>query len=125
LSPTYRDNDVAAIPVQPPGRPSRVTICLRNAGGSPVDLYGSDEPRTKTRAVTTVGGRRARANPALTFSEREPATLAGRLSATADRVATFRPGGPWLVWLAVALTVIAVPAALVAALTSSGDDRRR
>jgi hypothetical protein len=125
LPASYRDNDVVAMPLAPPDGPSRVTICLRNDGRSPVDLYATDEARTKTRVVTTVGGRRTRANPVLTFSEREPASLATRMETSAHRVATFRPGGPWLVWLAVALTVVAVPAALVAALATSGEGRRR
>jgi hypothetical protein len=86
-------------------------------------LYGASD-RTKTGAATRVRGRRQKANLQLAFYERRPATLAERWPQIAERMATFRPVGPWMVWLLGLLVVAGVPAAVaVAALQARDADR--
>ena len=119
---TYADNDTVPIPVEPPAEPERVRICVANEGERVIDLYAADD-RTRTRAETFVGGRRVAPNFDLWFTEREPASFADRAGTIAERIATFRPGGPWLPWLIGILVLAAVPLALVVAIVrAAGAD---
>jgi hypothetical protein len=111
----YADNATLRLPVDPPPAPVRATACVRNEGESPLALYGAAD-RTRTAVVTTVDGAPQPATAQLAFYERAPATLAERAPEIAERVATFRPVGPWLVWVLGGLVLVGVPVLLVVAL---------
>lgn len=74
-----------------PGRDRLVTVCVQNAGRTPVALAASAD-RTRSRSVAVVDGRVTDASPWITFYEAGPRRLPGRAGEILSRMATFRPG---------------------------------
>jgi hypothetical protein len=113
----YADNSAHAVAIEPPTRPLLVTACIRDAGARKVALYGSSD-RSRSRVLVTVNGHGEGVAPQLAFYEREPVSIAERLSSVVERVAAFHGflGHTWLVWLVALLVVAAVPAGIGAAL---------
>jgi hypothetical protein len=120
----YADGVPVGVPLAPPRGTVRGAACVRNAGDRRIALYGAGD-RTRTAAGTFVAGRRLDVNFQLAFYERAPASVADRWPTIAERLATFRPVAPWVVWVVAALLLLGVPAALVGAvvLSSSGEER--
>lgn len=119
---TYEDNVVISLPVvRRPGRDVRGSACVRNEGSRRMALYAAGD-RTRRTAVSTVDGRRERVAFQLALYERAPASLAARAPDVAERMATFRPVAPWVVWLLAGLVLLGVPLALAAALGRDEHD---
>jgi hypothetical protein len=130
----------ADVPVQvrltPPSqdRPNG-RLCVRNAGRHAVDLVGTAEPRSQSPAVTTLDGKDAGMDAALTLLEARPASLGSRLGSVLGHAAALTGGafGTWLLWLVgvacVLLVVAGLPLALWSALrddeAGAASDRRR
>ncbi|HZO37367.1 MAG TPA: hypothetical protein VFB41_10900 [Solirubrobacteraceae bacterium] len=130
----YADNAVLGAEFDPPSEPRLATVCFSNRGRVPAYLFAADGTRPVgrevfggdvSRSTTTVDGRRIAANVVLSFYEAKPTSILARTSATASRIAVFRPVGTWFVWLLGALFVIGIPAGLAwALLRAAGDDDR-
>jgi hypothetical protein len=114
VAATYRDGVPVRVPFAAPGRDVLGRVCVRNRGRARIGLYASED--TKTRSVTTVGGRRAPANPQLSFHPRATEDLVSRLPEALRRMALLDPGGAaWPAVLTV-LVLLAVPLAVLWAL---------
>ena len=111
VEPTWVDNALIPIALDPPDRPVHGTFCVRNDGRRSVDLYGAGG-KSQTSAVTESGGRRLPANVVLALRERNAATVASRTGQLADRASAFRPPGPVVLWLLAILVVAGVPLAV-------------
>jgi hypothetical protein len=102
----------------------RVAICVRNAGGRKVALYGGPElAHLGTRAE--IGGRDQATDLTLIFT-RPPNSLLSQTSEIFERASLFRPVwiGPWAYWLLAGLLLVAVPALLARSLhDASANDR--
>jgi hypothetical protein len=98
---------------------SSVAVCLRNAGGSRVALYGNSALAARGTSVIA-GGRDVHTDMSLVF-ERPPRSLASQAGAIAQRAALFRYGGmsPWLYLVLAAGLLVAGPLALVRALRTA------
>jgi len=113
---------IGYLPVEAPVPPPRPDlfgrVCVRNAGRTTVTLVGTEEFRTATRAATTVDGKPVAPDLALTLFENRAASVPALLPEIVDRVASLRGflGHPAVVWLLLALVVVAVPAAMLAVL---------
>ena len=116
---SYRDSDLVTFPVEPPEEPKRVAICLRNEGSRVIDLYAAAD-RTRTRNDTFVDEEHVAPNFVIWFTEQFQHSFAGRSPTIAQRIATFRPGGPWVPWTLIILFLAGVPLALVLALGRAG-----
>ena len=119
--PIYADSDVLTFPVDPPEGPKEVEVCARNEGRRPVDLYAAAD-RTRTKADTFVDDQHVAPNFMLFFTERFEHSFARRSPTMAQRIATFRPGGPWLPWVLIVALLAGVPLALVGALWRGARD---
>jgi hypothetical protein len=125
----WKDNDLLAFVLDPPGRALEGRFCVRNEGRWTIDLYGADD-RTKSLSVTRVGGRPQRANIQLAFAERAPGSVAGHRQRIAERITAFRPAviATPVVWILAVLVLLALTigggVALTVALRSDDDDRR-
>jgi hypothetical protein len=119
IAARYADNDVVHVPVRAPARASAVQACVANRGRHAVYLYGSADPRSRSRSVARVAGRDTGISPQVAFYERRPASILERLPATMARASAFRPGfvGPWLLWPLLVLLVLGMPALVVWAIS--------
>lgn len=127
----YADNSVLGVFLDPPPGPRLASICFENRGRVSAYLHAADSTRPSGRVVfggdvarsaTTVNGRPAPANVVLGFYEREPQSILARIPVSAERIAVFRPGGAWFVWLLGALFVAGIPTALGWALLRASSD---
>lgn len=111
----YADSQLLRVGVDPPPRPTEVTICIENRGEHKVALYASDD-RTNSRSTVRVDGRAVDPDFGIAFYEREPHSLASQLPANLQRASAFRPlVTPAVLWVLLALTVVGVPLAVLAA----------
>lgn len=106
----------------PDGR--RVEVCVRNAGGRKLALYGGAE-LAKRESGVTVDGQPVATDLTLVFT-REPRSVLSQVPTMLDRAALFRPGwvGAWTFWLLGALLVVGAPALLARALWLGGAVER-
>ena len=104
-----------SVPVEPPREAVAATICIRNLGERHVELAASDD-RTNARRPVTVDGRGYPQNFVITFSEREPRSLAAGLPTSLVRASAFRPVSPALLWPLLALFALGVPLGVLYAL---------
>lgn len=128
VPPGTLDTQQVRLAVPPAPRDLPVKVCFRVAESVdvPLGLYASAD-RTRSRSVARVGGRRTEQSVWFSFHEGAPRTIAERLSATAQRIAVFRPGyvTPVVVWALFALLLCGVPAAVVwAYVRAVGEDER-
>jgi hypothetical protein len=93
-------------------------VCVRNAGSADVWFLGTVEERALSTQRTTIDGRPASVQLAMTLQEREDRGLLARTGQLVDRAAAFRPGylGPAALWALLAVVVVGVPAATLLAL---------
>jgi hypothetical protein len=103
------------------------TLCLHNDGRHSVAFYGVPNGGRQAASVTmTLDGKRVkdRQLTVTLLSSRSQSAL-GRLGELLDRMAMWRPGGPWATWLLFILALVGVPAAVGVALARAGalDDR--
>jgi hypothetical protein len=116
----YRAPAVVRADIDPP-EPSRLgRICLANRGRRAVVLLGTREPRTLSRAVTTIDGAPSAADISLRFLAAEPGTVPERLGSLVDRISAFKPTvlEQPILWLVLALVVVGVPALALYALAA-------
>jgi hypothetical protein len=103
-------------------------LCVRNAGTADVWFLGTVEERALASERTTVDGRPAPAQLAVTLQAREPRSLLARTGELLDRAAAFRPGylAPVVLGLLLAAVVLVVPAAVLLAFRRAlAEDARR
>ena len=115
----YNPRTALEIPISPAARQiAGGEVCVRNAGRSDVWFLGTVEERALSTQRTTIDGRPAAVQLAMTLQEREDRGLLARTGELLDRVAAFRPGylGPAVLWILLAAVVLAVPAATLLAL---------
>jgi hypothetical protein len=113
------------IPVAPPRRESAGgQLCVRNAGRADVWFLGTVEERALSTQRTSIDGRPAEVQLAVTLQEREDRGLLARTGQLLDRAAAFRPGylGPGVLWLLLAAAAVGVPAATLLALRRALDE---
>lgn len=111
-----------------------VDVCIRHAGGAPVEIYG-DVASGGIRDVAALGrhptlassdarldGRKLRADAFLRFPGPQRSVLA-QAPTMIERMSRFRAGwfGPWLPWLLLGLLGLAAPAALYRAAVLADD----
>lgn len=110
----YQDNELLAVPVDPPTRPTPVRVCIRNDGRTRMDLYAAGDS-TRSRSHVELDGRRLERAIQFSFWERQPRSIAERFPETIERMTVFRPGwvGEWLLWPLAALLVAGMPAVAV------------
>ena len=121
----YNRRTAVEIPIAPARRPVRGgRVCVRNAGRADVWFLGTVEERALSTQRTTIDGRPARVQLALTLQERENRGLAARTGQLLDRAATFRPGylGPAVLWVLLGAVALGVPAAALLALRRAVDE---
>jgi hypothetical protein len=111
----YADNLVQNLRVRPPARSLIVRACIRNGGSTKIALYSSDN---RSRPIVTVGRSSLITAPAFGFWEAKPHTIASRASLTVQRMAVFRGplGYPAVVWIVLALALLALTVGLAAVL---------
>jgi hypothetical protein len=112
--------------IRPPDRNRVGTVCVRNAGSSPVSLFGTNEPTAIGVSRTTVDGRSLGDEQAieLILLEGEDRSIVGRLGTIMHRASDFTGGLMpfWLAWPLVVLFVLATPFAIFAAFRLAFDD---
>lgn len=118
------------VPIEPPGRDVRGSVCFRNDGRRPVALLATTDARILSRADPVVDGKRVSdTEVALTVMRREPASLASRVDEVFAHASNLAPGfaGPWLFWLLSGLVLVAIPlgALAAAAKPEDGEQERR
>jgi hypothetical protein len=117
--------DVAEASFTPPSGPRGARVCIRNAGGQAVQLVGTEELRTATRATTTIAGV-PQADMALTIYEPGRRSLLAVTPQILDRAALYKAGflRGWMLFPLALLVALGVPAGVLWALTSAlGEDR--
>ncbi len=99
-------------------------LCVRNAGRTDVWFLGTVEERALATQRTSIDGRPAPVQLAVTLQEREPRAFLARVGELVDRAAAFRPAylGPAVLWLLLAGVVLLVPAAVLAAFRRALDE---
>jgi hypothetical protein len=118
----YPDNSSVDAPVGVVAAGARVRVCVENAGPGPVALFGSppdtppydlDDPELQAR-------------PAFVFLREPPPSMLSLVPVAFERSALFKFGGagPWLAWLLLAVVAVAVPLALVRALSAAYASER-
>ena len=118
----YADNDIVSVRIDPPERPTTVSVCIRNQGKRQIELYGTGDTSAAPVRTELDGARTQNFN--LAFYEAEEVSLWKRKHAVAERAGRFRPVGEDTVLLLAALVVAVVPVALALALVLSVRRRR-
>jgi hypothetical protein len=117
----------AEVTLAPAPRSVTGALCLTPKGAA-VDLVGTNEPRSLAFADTFVGGKRAPSgvDAAVTLLEAHSTSLAGRTSAILDHASAFTGGWApvWLLWPALVLVVVGLPAGALAALVMATGAQR-
>jgi hypothetical protein len=108
IPPTYRVGQPLHVRIEPPREATETTICVRNQGRRAIELAASDD-RTNARRPVEVGGAPYTQNFVITFSEREPRSIADGLPTSLDRASAFRPVSAAVLWPLLALFVLGVP----------------
>jgi len=115
----YDPRSALEIAVMPPRREiGGGRLCVRNAGRADVWFLGTVEERALSTQRTSIDGRPARVQLAVTLQAREDRSLLARTGQLLDRAAAFRPGylGPGVLWGLLAASAVGVPAATLLAL---------
>jgi hypothetical protein len=107
----------------PAGRPVRV--CLVNATGPPVYLYGSGQANSAVHL--TVAGKPVPLGIALVAVRPQPQSLLSQLSTVFSRAALFRPGwvGQWTFWVLLIAVAVAMGLAGAAVAAAGAEDGRQ
>jgi hypothetical protein len=102
-------------------------VCVRNAGREDVWFLGTVEERALSTQRTTIDGRPAAVQLAMTLQEREDRSLLARAGQLLDRAAAFRPGylAPAVLAVLLAAVAVGVPAATLLALRRAVDEDAR
>jgi len=102
--------DVLEASFAAPSGPRIATVCVRNDGDRRVALVGTEEPRTATRAVTTIRGA-VQPDLALTIYEPGRQSLLGVAPQILDRAALYKAGflRGWMLAPLALLVVVGVP----------------
>ena len=99
-------------------------VCVRNTGRADVWFLGTVEERALSTQRTTIDGRPAAVQLAMTLQEREDRSILARTGQLLDRAAAFRPGylGPAALAVLLAAVALGVPAATLLALRRAVDE---
>lgn len=111
-----RADGPVSVPIEPPREAVETTVCVRNVGSRQFELAASIDRTNARRTVTASDGRQFGQNFVITFSEREPRSLASGLSTSVERAGAFRPVPPAVLWPLLALFVFGVPLGVLYAL---------
>ena len=122
----YPDNRPTATAVSPGvPAPGRVDVCVRNAGGRRVALWGGDASDAYPSRAT-VGDRPASGDLSLVLLRRHARTALSLVPTIFRRAALFHPSwvGSWTFWLLLAGVVLVMPALLCVAVgrAAQGSD---
>ena len=113
----YADNTLLGLKVTPPQHSMLLRVCVRNLGAHKVALYSAADV-AHSRAVVDIDGTPAGASPGFGFWEGKERSIAQRWPLTMSRIAVFRGplGYTAVVWLVLALALVALVAGFGAAL---------
>jgi hypothetical protein len=117
----YPDNRAQTVPLEREASEGRISVCVRNAGDSPVALYGN-AGQAAYASTMRLDGRDVGLDAQMVFLDDEPATLLSLTPEIFRRAATFRASwvGPWTFWALAAGVVLIVPLLLALALRAAG-----
>jgi hypothetical protein len=107
-----------ALPIAPPRRAEIASACFVNRGVTTVLLSGTNEARTLAAPETTIAGRPASGDIALTFLRARQISLLDRLGEVFGHASNLTDDlvPSWLIWIIAFVIAFGVPAAAVAAL---------
>jgi hypothetical protein len=107
----------ALLPIAPPPHEQIGLVCLLNRGSSPLQLLGSQEARSFSRAQLVIAGRAVVGEIGLALLDGRPRSLLDRLDEAFAHASnlTDRLVPAWLIWLVAVLVTLGVPLAMVAA----------
>jgi hypothetical protein len=107
---------VVALPVRAPRRTVFGSACVVNRGTTPAVLFGSTEPRTRTRSVLSINGRPTTGNITLSFFNSRSRSRLSRLGEVFEHASNLTDHliPTWLIWLLSIFALLAVPAMTVA-----------
>jgi hypothetical protein len=116
----YSAPTVLRASIDPPRRSRLGRFCVENRGRRRVALLGTREARTLSRPAATIDGEPAPGDISLRFLAAEPGTVPERLGSLVDRMSAFKPTAleKPILWLVLALVVLAVPALALYALAA-------
>jgi len=110
------------VPLDPPGSSAIGTLCIRNAGRSPVALLATSDARTSSlRSTTRVDGEAVPEDISMRLLASDGGSVVDRAAELVTRVAAFKPAllGTGLIWLVALLVAGGVAAGALYALASS------
>lgn len=118
------DNQPAYVRLRPTARTERSgSLCLTPNERHAVSFYGVPSlGRIQSRSVTTIDDVQAPATLSVTVLTGISSPINSRLDTLTARIAAFRPGGTWLIWILGLLVVFGAPAAIACALGRAIDD---
>jgi hypothetical protein len=121
----YPGGGALDLPIRPPARDVRGSLCVRNLGRRRLLLVATGEPRTRSEPVTVMDGRPVDADVALSLVERDRVALADRLTEVLRHASTFRPGllTPVTIGVLALLVLVGVPLGALLALSRGVDDQ--
>ena len=115
------------VPLTPPREAVWGTFCVRNLGGVPVDLVGSQDGRAFSRPAVKVNGEPSPLELQLRLVEPGRTSVLARLGQVTTHAATLKPLGAWWMWLLalalIALAPLGLLAGMRAALAADGEAR--
>jgi hypothetical protein len=119
-------NARATVPIRPARKEITGTLCVTNEGARPLSFYGvPTADRLGAPVKVTLDGKPVPDRQlSVTLLQSRDKSILGRLGTVLSHVATFRPIGPWLVWILLALLLVGAPVgvALALARASAEDD---
>ena len=114
--PRGEPEGVVALPIQPPRRTAIGTACVINRGRTPAVLFGSAEPRTRSRSTLTINGRLSTGDIGLSLLDNRGRSRLSRLGEVFEHASNLTDHliPVWLIWLLSVSSLVVVPVAVVA-----------
>lgn len=107
------------IPLQPPPRAGRGTLCFRNTGTAELTLLASGVGQKLARPTPYLDGQALQQDVPLVFRKAKPASMTSRFGELIDHAAVFSPLPAWALWLLLACVLVALPVAAVAGVVAA------
>lgn len=114
--PGGESEGVVAVPIQPPRRTVIGSACFINRGRTPAVLFGSTEPRTRSRSALTINGKPSAGDIGLSFLGNRSRSRLSRLGEVFDHASnvTDHLVPVWLIWLPTVSALLVAPVVTVA-----------